>query len=157
MISVWVAIDSTNQPLRNSVGPAWSSDSNIQKVMKSKTELSGPKMYMKCRTNLMSQAAGRASVSGSTLSVGMASWPVSYRRLFSRIWDGSNGRNARNKEAPAALKMFPKFEEVAISTYFIVLAKMRLPSITPVASTIERLSRTRIHAELARAHLLYGE
>jgi hypothetical protein len=66
---------------------------------------------------------------------GMASWPVSYRRLFSRIWEGSNGRNARNKEAPAALNMFPKFEEVAISTYFIVLAKIRLPSITPAAST----------------------
>jgi hypothetical protein len=38
-------------------------------------------------------------------------------------------------EAPAALNMFPKFEDVAISTYFIVLAKIRLPSITPVAST----------------------
>src|SRR5215813_10081937 len=121
MISVWVAMDSTNQPERNSVGPAWSSESKAQKVMKSKTELSGPKTYMNCRTNLMSQAAGRASASGSTLSAGIASWPVSYRRLFSRIWEGSNGRNARNKEAPAALNMFPKFEEVAISTYFIVL------------------------------------
>src|SRR5215470_1306051 len=65
MISVWVAIDSTNQPLRNSVGSACSSDSSIQKVMKSKAELSGPKTYMKWRTNLMSQAAGRASASGS--------------------------------------------------------------------------------------------
>src|SRR5262249_61488493 len=114
MISVWVAIDSTNQPLRNSVGPAWSSESKAQKVMKSKTELSGPKTYMKCRTNVMSQPAGRLSVSGSTLSVGMASWPVSYRRLFSRIWDGSNGRNDRNKEAAAALNMFPKLERGAI-------------------------------------------
>src|SRR5215813_2841677 len=121
MINVWVAIDSTNQPLRNSVGPAWSSHSRIPKVMKSKAELSGPKMYMKCRTNLMSHAAGRASVSGSTLSLGMASWPVSYKRLFSRICDGSNGRNDKNNEAPAALNMFPKFDEVAISTYFIVL------------------------------------
>src|SRR5208282_6524685 len=114
-MSVCVAIDSTNQPVRNSVGPACSTESRIQNVMKSKIELSGPKTYMKCRTNLMSQAAGRASCSESTLSVGIASWPVSYNRLFSRIWEGSIGRNFRNNDEPAALNMFPKLEEVAIS------------------------------------------
>ena len=31
--------------------------------------------------------------------------------------------------------MFPKFEEVPISTYLIVLAKMRRPSTTPSART----------------------
>ena len=35
--------------------------------------------------------------------------------------------------------MLPKFDDVAIRTYFIVLAKMRRPSITPSASTPEVL------------------
>ena len=46
-----------------------------------------------------------------------------------RICDGSIGRNDRNTEAPAALNMLPKFEDVAMRTYFMVLAKMRRPSI----------------------------
>jgi len=41
MTSVWVAIDSTNQPVRNSVCPASSTDSITQKVRKSKIELMG--------------------------------------------------------------------------------------------------------------------
>ena len=36
--------------------------------------------------------------------------------------------------------MLPKFEDVAIRTYFMVLAKMRRPSITPSASTPRSLS-----------------
>ena len=42
-------------------------------VMKSKIELIGPNTPMNRRTNAMSHAAGRASTSASTLSVGMAS------------------------------------------------------------------------------------
>ena len=68
-------MDSTNQPVRNSAWPAWSSDSITQKVRKSKIELMGPNTDMKRRMKPMSHAAGRASASGSTLSVGIASCP----------------------------------------------------------------------------------
>ena len=74
---VWVASDSTNQPLRNSAWLACRIASITKKVMKSKIELTGPNTLMKRRTNAMSHAAGRASTSSSTLSVGMASWPTS--------------------------------------------------------------------------------
>jgi hypothetical protein len=40
---VWVARDSTNQPERNWVGPAWKTHSMTPNVRKSNTELSGPK------------------------------------------------------------------------------------------------------------------
>src|ERR1039458_9079892 len=43
---VWVARDSTNQPERNSAGPEWNTHSMTAKVMKSNTELSGPKKIM---------------------------------------------------------------------------------------------------------------
>ncbi len=75
--SVWVASDSTNQPLRNSLSPAFSTTSMTKNVRKSKIELSGPKTAMKRRTKAMSQAAGRATTSGSTRSVGIAIWPTS--------------------------------------------------------------------------------
>jgi hypothetical protein len=72
MISVWVASDSTNQPVRNSTGPACSTRSRIANVRKSKIELSGPKVSMNRRMNPMSQCEGRRNCSVSTLSVGMA-------------------------------------------------------------------------------------
>ncbi len=74
---VWVASDSTNQPVRNSSWLACRTVSITKNVRKSKIELIGPKTLMNRRTKAMSQAAGRASTSGSTLSVGMASWPTS--------------------------------------------------------------------------------
>ena len=58
---------------------------------------------------------------------------------MSRIWVGSIGRKLRNSEAAPALNMFPKFDEVPISTYLIVLAKMRRPSTTPSARMSEVL------------------
>ena len=76
-MSVWVARDSMNHPVRNSRWPAWRIWSITKKVMKSKRELTGPKTLMKRRTKAMSQAAGRVRTSGSTRSVGMASWPTS--------------------------------------------------------------------------------
>ena len=88
----------------------------------------------------MSHADGRASISSSTLSVGIVIWLASYSRLLSRICVGSIGRNERNADAAAALNMFPKFDDVAIRTYLIVLAKMRRPSTTPSASTPRSLS-----------------
>ena len=72
--SAWVASDSTNQPAWNSGSPAWKIHSMTPKVAKSNTELTGPKNSMKRLMNPTSQREGRASCSGSTLSVGMASW-----------------------------------------------------------------------------------
>ena len=65
---------------------------------------------------------------------------------MSRICDGSIGRKDRNSEAPAALNMLPKFDDVAISTYFMVLAKIRRPSMTPSASTPRSLSSSTMSA-----------
>src|SRR6266540_1411623 len=80
----------------------------------------------------------------------MVSSLTSYSRLLSRIWPGSIGRKLRKSEAPAALNMFPKFEEVPISTFLIVLAKMRRPSTTPSARTPRSFSsRTTSAASLA--------
>ena len=39
---VWVARDSTNQPVLNSAGPAWNPHSMTPNVMKSNTELTCP-------------------------------------------------------------------------------------------------------------------
>lgn len=71
-----MAIDSTNQPVRNPVWPEWSRESITQNVRKSKIELTGPNTDMNLRMNFMSHAAGRASASGSTRSVGITSCPV---------------------------------------------------------------------------------
>jgi hypothetical protein len=71
------------------------------KVMKSNSELIGPKKSMNRRMKPTSHRVGAAICSGSTSSVGMASWLVSYSRLLSRIWEGSVGRKARNIDAPA--------------------------------------------------------
>ena len=73
----------------------------------------------------MSHRDGRSSCSSSTLSVGIVISPASYRRLFSRICEGSIGRNGGNADAPAAENMFPKFEDVPMSTYLIVFEKIR--------------------------------
>ena len=77
MTRVWVASDSTNQPERNSAGPAWNTHSMTPKVTKSNSELIGPKNSMNRRMKPMSQCDGRRSCSSSTLSVGIASWLVS--------------------------------------------------------------------------------
>jgi hypothetical protein len=61
--------------------------------------------------------------------------------LLSRICVGSIGRKERNRDAPAAENMFPKFDEVPMSTYLIVLAKIRRPSTTPSARMPRSLSR----------------
>ena len=58
---------------------------------------------------------------------------------MSRICDGSIGRNERNSDAPAALNMFPKFDDVAIRTYLSVLAKIRRALHDPVGEHAEVL------------------
>ena len=47
---------------------------------------------------------------------------------------------AGTSEAPAALNMLPKLLDVPISTYLMVLAKIRRPSATPSASTSRSFS-----------------
>src|SRR6266545_7856755 len=49
MIRLWIASDSTNQPDRNSAGPALNTQIMMPKVAKSKIELIGPKKVMKWR------------------------------------------------------------------------------------------------------------
>src|SRR6516164_9863600 len=93
-------------------------------VAKSNTELMGPKRIMNLRMKPMSQWAGRLTISGSTRSVGIEISLESYSRLSSRICVADIGRNGRKREAPAALNMLPKFEDVPISTYLIVLEKI---------------------------------
>jgi hypothetical protein len=44
--SVWVASDSTNQPVRKSGSPAWKTPSMMAKVARSKTEEMGPIVSM---------------------------------------------------------------------------------------------------------------
>ncbi len=56
MTRVCVAIDSTNQPVRNSAWPACRRDSITQNVRKSKIELMGPNTDMNRRMNRMSHA-----------------------------------------------------------------------------------------------------
>jgi hypothetical protein len=48
---VWVARDSTNQPDRNSAGPAWNPHGMTPNVMESNTELAGPKKSTNLRVN----------------------------------------------------------------------------------------------------------
>ena len=68
---------------------------------------------------------------------------------MSRICVGSSGRNVRNIEPTPALNMFPKFDEVAISTYLMVFAKIRRPSPMPVA----RMSRSFSSSTMSAASL----
>ena len=77
MISVWVASDSTNQPVRNWTGPACSTPSINPNVRKSNSELIGPKVNMNRRMNAMFQCEGACSCSSSTRSVGIASCELS--------------------------------------------------------------------------------
>src|SRR6478672_5844785 len=142
MINVWVARDSTNQPVRNSTGPACSTPSIKPKVRKSNSELIGPNVSMNLRMKAMFQCDGACSWSASTRSAGIASCELSYSRLLSRIWLGSIGRKVSTADAAAALNMLPKLLDVPISTYLMVLAKMRRPSATPVASTPRSFSNS---------------
>ena len=58
MISVWVASDSTNQPVRNSTAPACRTPSINPNVRKSNSELMGPNVSMKRRMNATFQCEG---------------------------------------------------------------------------------------------------
>jgi len=77
MINVCVARDSTNQPVRNSSAPAWSTPNISPNVRKSNSELIGSNVSMNRRMNATFQCVGACSCSSSTRSVGMASWEVS--------------------------------------------------------------------------------
>jgi len=57
-ISVWVASDSTNQPVRNSADPACRTPIINPNVTKSNSDLIGPNVSMKRRMNAMFQRGG---------------------------------------------------------------------------------------------------
>ena len=48
-------------------------------------------------------------------------------RLLSRICVAVIGRNGSSTDAPTVENMLPKFDDVPIMTYLIVLLKMRRP------------------------------
>ena len=52
------------------------------------------------------------------------------------------GRKLSSSDAPAALNMFPKLDDVPIRTYLTVLAKMRRPSTPPSARMPRSFSRS---------------
>ena len=54
-----------------------------------------------------------------------------YRKLLSRICTGNIGKNGKNADATAILNMLPKLELEPISTYLLMLPKLRRPSSTP--------------------------
>ncbi len=56
---------------------------------------------------------------------------------------GSSGKNDSRTEAAPALRMLPKLLDVPISTYLIVLAKIRRPSAMPSATTSRLFSSRR--------------
>ena len=55
---------------------------------------------------------------------------------------GASGESSGTWSATAALNMFPKFDDVPMSTYLIVFAKILRPSTTPSASTPRSFSRS---------------
>ena len=83
----------------------------------------------------MSQRRGRATSSGSTRSLAIASDGKSERKLFSRICFGSSGRNGSQIDTAAMLSILPKLALVVMKMYFIVFANVARPSRTPCTST----------------------
>ena len=69
--SVCVAMDSRNQPVRNTSGLVWNIRKRTPKVRKSKTEESGPITPAKRTTCRMLQRCGLAMSAGPTASNGM--------------------------------------------------------------------------------------
>ena len=141
MISVWVAIDSTNQPARNSPGTASNTHSIRANVAKSNTELIGPKRNMKRRMKAMSQCDGRQQL----LLVHPVAGDGQLAGVVEQVVEQDLARQHRQEAAAprrpsAALNMLPKLLDVPISTYLMVLAKIRRPSMTPSASTPRSLS-----------------
>lgn len=108
----------------------------MKNVRKSKMELMGPKKSMKFLMYVISSFLGFWMYSWSTLSVGMVTSEISYSMLLRSICVGSIGTKGKNKDAPAALNMFPKFELIPMRTYFIVFPKVFLPSRAPALSTV---------------------
>ena len=66
-----------NQPVWNARSSEPSTSNRSPKVRKSKSDEIGPKTIMNRSTPRMSQRAGSASTSGSTVSVGSAVWDAS--------------------------------------------------------------------------------
>src|SRR5581483_4973282 len=94
----------------------------------------------------MSHRCAVCVVSGSTLSVEMATEGMSDRKLLSRICFASRGRNGMNSVATAMLTMLPKFALVVMATYLRVLAKVRRPSTTPWPRTARSRSSSTMSA-----------
>ena len=95
----------------------------------------------------MSQRRGCSTSSGSTLSSAIPIAGMSERKLFSRIWPASSGRNGRKSDTTAMLIMLPRLALVVVSTYLRVLANVRRPSSMPRRMT----SRSRFEQDEVRS------
>ena len=77
IIKVWVKSDSINQPVWNNSGEARKIYQSRPKVMKSKSELIGPKTNINFLIKSMFHGVGFSKDSSSTLSVGIVIWEKS--------------------------------------------------------------------------------
>ena len=141
MTRVWVASDSTNQPERNSAAPAWKTHSMTPKV--SEVE------HRAERAEEDHEPADEADVpvrrAAQLLLVDVVGRDRQLAGVVEQVVEQDLARAAsagtdRNSDAPAAENMLPKLLEVPISTYLMVLAKIRRPSATPSASTSRSFS-----------------
>ena len=83
---------------------------------------------------------GDLRYSASTLSQDMAVQETSYMRFSSIRCMEAMGRNGRNALDASTESMFPKLDDAVIFMYFIILAYIFRPSITPRSSTMRSFS-----------------
>src|SRR6516225_6770759 len=125
MMSVCESRLSMNQPDWKIASPAGgvarNTNHNNRNVVMSKTELIGPIQTMKRAIPVVSHLRGFTRNSLSIRSHGSESCEKSYRRLRTRSWTGSIGRNGMNALATRTLKTFPKFELAVILMYLMML------------------------------------
>ena len=127
-----VSSDSTNHAVRKTLGASSMIHSSRPNKARSKITLISPKKIIALRIMESSKRCGANAHAGSTVSPESAADGISDRKLFNKIWDGSNGRNGSTREINPILTMFPKFALVVLKTYFMVLAKVLRPSSIPL-------------------------
>ncbi len=141
MTSVWVARDSTNQPVRNTHRPRRGSTPSISAECE---EVEHRAQRAEDRHEPADErdvpVRRRCSCSASTWSVGMASWLAVVEQVVEQDLAGQHRQEGQEQRTrAAAVNMLPKLLDVPINTYLMVLAKMRRPSATPVGEHVQVL------------------
>ena len=105
------------------------------KVAKSNSELIGPKRIMNRRMNAMSQCEGRTQL----LLVDVVGGDGHLAGVVEQVVEQDLGRQHRQERQERGgdgdAEHVAEVDDVPISTYLMVLAKIRRPSATPSAST----------------------